>query len=130
VSETFSEVWFAAYCEAEGVAEAEAEGRRSIVQRIGPRVGYALLQLDGVNVGMGLAVLERGWVGIFSMATQPNFRRQGLATTVIYALAQWGQSHQADQIYLQVMESNAPAQALYQKLGFETVYHYHYRQQP
>jgi ribosomal protein S18 acetylase RimI-like enzyme len=43
-------------------------------------------------------------------------------------LAQWGQIYQARQLYLQVMADNAPALALYERLGFETLYHYHYRE--
>lgn len=127
VSETFDPTWFTAYCIAEDVPPHEVEGRRDIMNRIGPEVGYALLQIEGQSAGMGLAVVERGWLGIFSMATHPDFRRQGHATTVIHALAQWGATHGATQIYLQVMERNTIAQALYAKLGFETLYHYHYR---
>ena len=128
VSERLSEDWFAAYCEAEAVVPEAAEGRRGILGRIGPPVGYALLWVDGAAVGMGLAVVERGWVGIFSMATHPAFRRRGYARAVIHALAAWGQTRGADQMYLQVMESNGVAQALYARLGFETLYHYHYRE--
>lgn len=128
VRDLFDEGWFAAYCEAEAVSAQAAEARRNLLGRIGPQVGYALLRLEGRPVGMGLAVLERGWVGIFSMATHPEFRRQGLATAVLHALAGWGQANQAGQMYLQVMENNQPAQALYRQVGFETLYHYHYRQ--
>lgn len=128
VSETYDEAWFAAYCEAERVSDQAAEARRGILGRIGPRVGYALLRLEGRPVGMGLAVMERGWVGVFSMATPPQSRRRGFATAVLHALAEWGQTHGAEQMYLQVMDDNAPARAFYEKVGFETLYHYHYRQ--
>lgn len=128
VSETFDEAWFNAYCEAEEVDACAATVRRGILQRIGPRVGYAHLRIDGRSAGMGLAVMERGWVGIFSMATHPDFRRRGYATAVIHALADWGQTNQAERIYLQVMDRNKTAQALYAKLGFEALYHYHYRE--
>ena len=130
VGETFDESWFAAYCAAEAVGPDEANGRRGILGRIGPRLGYALLRLDGRPAGLGLAVRERGWVGIFSMATHPEFRRRGLATAVLHALAAWGEAERADRMYLQVMENNAPAKALYARAGLETLYHYHYRQQP
>lgn len=128
VAETFNESWFAAYCLAEEVTPQVAEARRAILERIGPRTGYALLQLDGEPVALGLGVVERGWIGLFSVATRPEFRRQGAATIVIQALAQWGQRHQASRMYLQVMANNNSALTLYARLGFETLYHYHYRE--
>jgi ribosomal protein S18 acetylase RimI-like enzyme len=128
ISETFDGRWFNAYCQAEQVSPQAAEGRRSILQRIEPRTGYALLQSEDQVLAVGLGVVERGWVGLFSFVTLPEFRRQGAATRVIHALAQWGQTHAASQIYLQVMANNAPALALYARLGFETLYYYHYRE--
>lgn len=128
ISEVFEQNWFDLYCEAEHVSPHAAEVRRGILQRIGPRAGFALLQITGQPAAIGLGVVERGWLGLFSVATHPQFRRQGAATTILRALTQWGQTYRANQLYLQVMTDNAPALALYARLGFETLYHYHYRQ--
>jgi ribosomal protein S18 acetylase RimI-like enzyme len=64
------------------------------------------------------------------MATHPNYRRQGAATTILGALANWGSDHGADQMYLQVMENNPPALALYARAGFEKLYQYYYAEGP
>jgi len=128
VGDHFGEAWFATYCQAEGVSAPTAEIRRGILQRIGPRPGFALLEIDGEAVALGLGVVERGWLGVFSMATRPEFRRRGAATAVLQTLAEWGQQHQASHMYLQVVAENAPALALYGGLGFETLYHYYYRE--
>jgi ribosomal protein S18 acetylase RimI-like enzyme len=64
------------------------------------------------------------------MATRPEFRRRGCAAAILHALARWSQRHQVTQMYLQVMENNRPALALYAQVGFETRYHYHYREAP
>ncbi|NJN44821.1 MAG: GNAT family N-acetyltransferase [Anaerolineae bacterium] len=64
------------------------------------------------------------------MSTDIDFRRRGLATAVLQGLAKWGKEVGASNMYLQVMENNPGAKALYKKLGFETLYHYHYREQP
>jgi GNAT superfamily N-acetyltransferase len=130
ITDTFDERWFATYCQAERIDARVAETRRAILQRIGPRTGYALLHLEGQPAAIGLAVAEQGWSGLFSMATRPELRRQGAATAILHALARWSQGHQAANIYLQVVENNAPARALYAKVGFETLYHYHYREAP
>lgn len=130
VAGAFDERWFATYCRIEQVNDPAAQARRDILQRIGPRTGYALLEVEGRPIAVGLAVAERGWAGIFGMATRAQFRRQGAATAVLHALAKWSRHHQATQMYLQVMENNAPARALYARASFETLYHYHYRQSP
>ena len=121
VADTFDERWFDTYCQAEGVDTQAAEARRAILQRIGPRSGYALLQLDGEPAAIGLAVAEQGWSGLFSMVTRPEFRRRGAATATLHALARWSQRHQATNIYLQVMENNGAALTLYERAGFETL---------
>jgi ribosomal protein S18 acetylase RimI-like enzyme len=128
ITATLSEEWFAAYREAECVDDHDAEIRRGILGRIAPRTAYAVLSMAGRPVATGLGVLEGGWLGLFSMATIADGRRRGAATAVLYALAAWGQQHEARAIYLQVMRDNLPARALYERAGFETLYDYHYRE--
>ncbi|MCK6624772.1 MAG: GNAT family N-acetyltransferase [Anaerolineae bacterium] len=128
IGDTFDSSWFEVFCYGEHVKPHTAEVRRGILQRIGPRAGFATVYLGHQPVAVGLGVVERGWLGLFSLVTQPEYRRQGAATVLIHALACWGQTHQANQVYLQVMADNAPALALYARLGFETLYHYHYRE--
>jgi N-acetylglutamate synthase len=49
---------------------------------------------------------------------------------VLHALAMWAQSVEADRMYLQVEEDNAPARGLYEAAGFTPLYRYWYRLQP
>lgn len=128
VSSICTDAWFAAYRAAEACNEAEAAGRQDILRRIGPRTGYATLELEGTIAGIGLGVVERGWLGVFSMATAAAYRRRGVGLAILRALAVWGQSHQATRVYLQVMQQNTAARALYARLGFATLYAYHYRE--
>lgn len=126
ISDTVDSNWFEVFCYGEHIKPHTAEIRRGILQRIGPRTGFAAVRLGDQPVAVGLGVVERGWLGLFSLVTHPNYRRRGVATSLIYALVGWGQTHQASQVYLQVMTDNTPALALYDRLGFETLYHYHY----
>jgi GNAT superfamily N-acetyltransferase len=127
VCEEFDDEWFALYCRSEAVSGHAAAVRGAILRRIAPPHGFALLRSGGEPAAVGLGVVERGWLGIFCMATVPGFRRQGAATALLRALALWGETCGAEDSYLQVMQDNAPAQQLYAKGGFVTAYPYHYR---
>ena len=83
--------------------------------------------MDGRSVAWGLAVAERGKVGLFDIVTAPEARRQGAARRLVMALLAWGQGQGARDAYLQVVTTNAPAIALYRSLGFVAAYRYHYR---
>jgi ribosomal protein S18 acetylase RimI-like enzyme len=122
--------WFQAYAAAEAFDTLAAEVRWNTLRRTGPRDAYALLRANGQPVGVGRGVLERGRVGIFGMSTHPEHRRQGYATAVLHALARWASENGAEDMYLQVEMHNTGAQALYARAGFETLYHYYYRQKP
>ncbi|MCU0493919.1 MAG: GNAT family N-acetyltransferase [Chloroflexaceae bacterium] len=128
VRPTLEKQWFDTYCLVHGHTGVKADMRRETFQRIGPPHGFAYLRLDGQIVGVGLAVVERGWLGIFSMATLPNAQRRGVASALLGAMAAWGQQQGATQAYLQVHAENEPALKLYEKLGFSTLYQYYYRE--
>lgn len=127
VAEEYDPAWFDLYCRSEGVEGHGAAMRSAILQRIEPPHGFVTLSIHGVPVAIGLGVLEDEWLGIFSMATLPAYRRRGAAAAVLRTLAIWAQLYDAKHAYLQVMQDNAGAQQLYAKAGFETAYSYHYR---
>lgn len=122
-----TDAWMDAYAVGAQMQPHERAMRHGIVQRIAPRAGFALARMAGEAAAVGLAVAERGWCGIFCMETLPNARRRGAATSVLHKLAQWALAQGAEQMYLQVFSSNAPAQALYTRAGFTHYYTYHYR---
>ena len=67
ISEAFDESWFDLYRQVENFSAQAAQGRRSILQRIGPRTGFALLRIAGQPAAIGLGVVERGWLGLFGL---------------------------------------------------------------
>lgn len=126
----FAERWYSAYCHAEQPDEHTAAVRREIVRRIAGTLAFALLEAGGEPAALGLGIAQGEWLGVFSMATDPSFRRQGAATAVLHALAGWGEEQGARNAYLQVEASNSGALALYTRLGFDTLYEYWYREEP
>jgi N-acetylglutamate synthase len=65
------------------------------------------------------------WLGISAVHVAAEHRRQGHARTLCQALLNWGARRGAARAYVQVLEENTGAIALYSGLGF--VLHHHHR---
>lgn len=78
----------------------------------------------------GTAAYSRDWVGMRGLEVAPADRRQGLGLAVVAALLGWGAERGASTAYLQVLDGNQPALALYGRLGFRTHHAYRYLAEP
>ena len=75
--------------------------------------------LDGMVVGMIVVWLIVDEAHIATLATHPDYRRQGIGKRLLaYALLELGREG-ARSSFLEVRESNLPAQAMYRKFGYE-----------
>lgn len=101
-----------------------------IVSRIRPTAAFATLDLDGKDVAWGLAVAERGYVGLFDIVVAPELRGLGLGRRIMSSLTAWGRGEGATGAYLQVGAANEVALALYRSMGFSVAYPYVYRVTP
>lgn len=95
---------------------------------------YAAVRDDAGIVAVGrLALADRfrpsgsRWGGLYCMAVRADARRQGHARAILAVLAQAAAAARLDALWLQVVESNGPAQALYRSAGFTDASRYHYR---
>jgi len=82
------------------------------------------------EVASGVAAYADDWVGFRGIHVDPAHRRRGLALAVMAALLEWGAERGATTAYLQVLGDNAPALALYERLGFTTHHAYRYLAPP
>jgi len=121
-----SDAWANAWRVVEDRSDLEA-ARQLVLAHIGPRTAYAVVAAEGAAVAVGMAVVERGWAGLFCMGTAPGHRRQGHGRAVLGALAQWASAYGAGDLYLQVEAGNAAARQLYADAGFARSHTYHYR---
>ncbi len=87
----------------------------------------ATLEMDGKSVACGLAVLDRGFVGLLGVRVDESVRRQGLGEAITTALLREGQIGGAETAWLQVETENTGARTLYESLGFSEAYRYWYR---
>jgi ribosomal protein S18 acetylase RimI-like enzyme len=99
----------------------------NMLGRVEPPSAYVWATKGNRVLGVGRAVADRGWAGVFGMATVPEARGRGVARDVLAALAGWAHARDAECMYLQVAEDNIPARRLYERLGFVELTRYHYR---
>lgn len=76
-------------------------------------------ELDGRIVGMIVAWLLVDEAHIATIAAHPEFRRQGIASRLLIHALEYMRSEGARTSVLEVRESNAAAQEMYRKFGFE-----------
>lgn len=86
-----------------------------------------VLRSGGEVLACGQFAREGTLVGLYDIFTAPAARNQGLSRAVCAALLRQAAAEGARTAYLQVDEANAPALAVYRRLGFGVGYRYHYR---
>jgi N-acetylglutamate synthase len=74
--------------------------------------------------------IAAGWAGLTAVEVHPGHRRQGLGVAVSAAACRVAARRGIQRVFLQTEADNAPAQALYQRLGFRYAHRYHYRVAP
>jgi ribosomal protein S18 acetylase RimI-like enzyme len=104
---------------------AEKATARQILDR--GRALYGVVRSGDEITAIGRFALVDDWSGLYCLAVDERFRRQGLAQAVIHGLLQAATAQGIRRVWLSVVEANAPARALYDRLGFQTVSRYHYR---
>ncbi|MEP7136424.1 MAG: ribosomal protein S18-alanine N-acetyltransferase [Chloroflexota bacterium] len=76
-------------------------------------------EVDGRIVGMIVAWLFVDEVHIATLATHPDFRRQGIAQKLLTHTLRYTFDEGAVSSFLEVRESNLAAQEMYRKFGYE-----------
>jgi phosphatidylglycerophosphatase A/GNAT superfamily N-acetyltransferase len=89
-----------------------------------------IVRADGAVVCTAQVAVEDGVAGVYDVVTAEAARGNGYATLACTSLLSWAWQHGTHAAYLQVNADNAPALAIYRKLGFATIYTYHYRGLP
>ncbi|GGV55643.1 GNAT family N-acetyltransferase [Streptomyces pilosus] len=126
LSREADEAWLARY-RRKGVSEVALR-----VLSGGPSVWFATVPGDDADVpaAIGRCVVDGRWAGFAAVEVDPARRRQGLATTVMAALARRALDEGASAAWLQVEEDNAGARALYAHMGFAAHHAYHHYRAP
>jgi ribosomal protein S18 acetylase RimI-like enzyme len=119
------DAWLALYRGGGGSTEA---GRALLTRH--DRLAFASARMDGRTVAVARGAVDDGWLGVMAVEVDPDYRRRGLATAVMIRLWQWAAAQGGTRSYLSVLSENAPAVALYERLGYWVHHEYHYRVEP
>ena len=106
---------------------AERDALRQSLWR-GPEQYLAIDSIDGL-VSCGMARVQNGHVGIFTMRTAEKSRGNGYARLLVASLLAWGKRQGAHTAFLQVDQANEPAIGVYRRFGFTPRYGYWQRVQ-
>lgn len=90
-----------------------------------PYRGWLLRQGQDI-VACGQYAREGDRVGLYDILTLPAWRGRGFASVLCRWLLEQARAEGAALAYLQVDVDNAPARAVYRRLGFVDAYRYHY----
>ncbi len=107
-------------------------------RRIAPRILYRIpaqrtfcaVRRDGRIVATALGVVLDGVLIAECVATLAGARGSGAASAVMRGLSSWGAAQGCKFSALQALVNNAPAQALYSRLGYDELGRYHLRVKP
>lgn len=128
ISTLASSAWLEGFAVANSVPLHHRALHNSMLDNIAHPAAFALQHdAQGQPVGFGLAVLERGAVGLYDLAVAPEHRGGGRGRALVLALLHWAAEAGATSAYLQVRAQNTAALRLYESMGFKTAYGYHYR---
>lgn len=119
--------WLDVYCELTGMTDPARSLHRLILRSIQGECAFATLRKGNEPVAIGLAVVEQELVGLFDVYTADHHRGRGYAKSLVTDLLNWASRTGAQRAYLQMVNANEPAAALYTALGFEEIYRYWYR---
>ena len=119
--------WFAAMASLQRHSPEQAATYRRIIGVLAIPAAFAALRAEGEIAALGYGAVHRGLLCYQSLVTDPSRRRRGYAGRIIASLAAWARAEGATGACLEVEAGNAPALALYRRLGFAELYRYQYR---
>lgn len=82
---------------------------------------------DGAStIAVARVSMAQRWAGLTAVEVASEYQRQGLARAMLGAGCEWAWHQGCASVYVQVGETNAPAQKLYLSAGFEDHHRYEY----
>ena len=100
----------------------DAWSEKSIASELNNKLSLWLVAVDGNTVaGYIGSQTVLGWADMMNLCVSPTYRRQGIGEKLTAELERQLKENEATCLTLEVRVSNAPAIALYEKMGFQQV---------
>lgn len=104
--------------------------RLAVMDRAPAPRAWLLGRKEDRAAGVAFAAVDGDVLMVHAIEVLGRFRRRGVGRALLHRAAKWGIAHGARHAALAVVEANAPARALYDRLGMMTRGGYHYRMKP
>lgn len=130
IQPALSEAWLENFCRMSTVPASNRIILQQILTNIIPPRCFVSLQANDRIIACGLGVLQSGYIGLFDIVTDHDFRNRGYGRQLVTSILAWGRQNGAQTAYLQVMLRNLAALGLYSRIGFTEQYRYWYRIKP
>ena len=122
ILETMNAVHVAQIAALEKICFSDPWSERSIASELDNKLAFWLVATEGETVAGYIGsqtVMEE--TDMMNVAVHPDFRRQGIAEALVSGLVERLKAMGSHCLTLEVRASNAPAIALYEKLGFAEI---------
>jgi len=110
-----------------GADRSRRAGLSAVIAAIEPEAGLFVLEDDGEPLATAICVHDGDLAGLFEIATGPRERGKGHGRRVVLSALKWARLRGAKEAWLQVGADNLAARRLYESIGFDELYRYHYR---
>lgn len=105
-------------------------GRLAIMDRVSCPHAWLMSRVGDKGCGAAFAGVDDDVAMVHAIEVLPTLRRNGAGALLVEAAARFALANGATSLTLAVTEANAPARALYERLGMAQVGRYHYRVHP
>jgi len=78
-----------------------------------------VVEFENAVIGYASLYIVVGEVQIGNFAVAPGYRQRGVAKKMMFEIIKIAGDHKCNSIFLEVRESNRPAQVLYESFGFK-----------
>ncbi len=117
--------WLEASTRLSGVTGEELQNAHCLgIRNIADKSIFVKAKKDNKVIGCAYGTLERGYIGIYDLHVDEQYRNEGLGTAIFNEIVKWAKINKADYLYLIVHSKNYNAINIYKKMGFENIYTY------